>query len=101
MKHKISTLLKPIVSISLVSLLSIFLSACSNSGSSKMTPAESSGAKYAQQVINLGPGAQEVCVSAGGVPALTLELNGDQTAVCQFANGKRCAADIIQGGACI
>ena len=101
MKYKISALLKPIISISLISSLSFMLSACSSSDSSKMTQAENSSAQYAQQVVNLGYGAQETCVSAGGLPTMTLELNGNQTAVCQFANGKRCAADIIQSGTCI
>ncbi|MBC8653490.1 DUF333 domain-containing protein [Providencia vermicola] len=67
----------------------------------KTDQADTVAANYAQQIVNLGPGVQEACVSAGGLPALTLELNGTQTAVCQFANGKRCAADIIQSGACI
>ncbi|HBO22932.1 MAG TPA: DUF333 domain-containing protein [Providencia sp.] len=101
MKCKISALLKPVISISLISTFSFMLTACSNSESSKMTRAENSDAQYAQQVVNLGYGAQEACVSAGGLPAMTLELNGNQTAVCQFANGKRCAADIIQSGSCI
>lgn len=85
--------------ISFVSAISVMLSACGNSEVSK--PVNASASQYAQQVVNLGPGAQEACVSAGGLPALTLELNGSQTAVCQFANGKRCAVDIIQSGSCI
>lgn len=60
-----------------------------------------SASQYAQQVVNLGPQAQEACVSAGGLPSLNLELNGAQTAVCQFANGKRCSEQALIDGACI
>lgn len=99
MVRKINQLLKPMMLISFASAISVMLSACGNSEVSK--PVNTSASQYAQQVVNLGPGAQEACVSAGGLPALTLELNGSQTAVCQFANGKRCAVDIIQSGSCI
>lgn len=99
MGRKVSQLFKPAMGIITVGMLSVILSACGNSEANK--PVDYSASKYAQQVINLGPGAQEACESAGGLPALTLELNGDKTAVCQFANGKRCVASVIQSGACI
>lgn len=79
----------------------LLLSGCSSSDSTKTTQIDHSASLYAQQIVNLGPGAQEACVSAGGLPSLNLELNGGQTAVCQFANGKRCSADVIRNGACI
>ncbi|MGG4608698.1 DUF333 domain-containing protein [Providencia sp. Me31A] len=95
----VNQVVKPVIAISFIGVISIMLSACGSSNVNKSV--EQSASQYAQQVVNLGPGAQEACVSAGGLPALTLELNGSQTAVCQFANGKRCAADIIQSGSCI
>ncbi|HGN1707142.1 TPA: DUF333 domain-containing protein [Providencia rettgeri] len=99
MRHKINQIFKLVIAMSLTGVISVMLSAC---GSTEMNKSvEYSASQYAQQVVNLGPGAQEACVSAGGLPALTLELNGSQTAVCQFANGKRCAVDIIQSGSCI
>nr|ELR5073680.1 DUF333 domain-containing protein [Providencia stuartii] len=99
MRHRMSQFLKPVIVISLTGFISVMLSACGSSNVDKSV--EHSASQYAKQVVNLGPGAQEACVSAGGLPALTLELNGSQTAVCQFANGKRCAVDIIQSGSCI
>lgn len=99
MRHRVNQFFKPIIIMSLAGGIAAMLSACGSSNVDKS--AEHSASQYAQQVVNLGPGAQEACVSAGGLPALTLELNGSQTAVCQFANGKRCAVDIIQSGACI
>ncbi|EPY0567696.1 TPA: DUF333 domain-containing protein [Proteus mirabilis] len=35
------------------------------------------------------------------MPALTYELHGGQTPVCQFANGKRCSEQALIDGACI
>lgn len=99
MRQRINQFFKPVLTMLLTGAISVMLSACGSSNVDKST--EHSASQYAQQVVNLGPGAQEACVSAGGLPALTLELNGSQTAVCQFANGKRCAVDIIQSGACI
>lgn len=101
MKHKVNHFIKPSILLGLITTLAIALSGCGSSSSKKVTRAENLDSQYAQQVVNLGPGVQEACVSAGGLPALTLELNGESTAVCQFANGKRCAASIIQSGACI
>ncbi|MEQ5233108.1 DUF333 domain-containing protein [Providencia rettgeri] len=99
MWHRVNQFFKPVLTMLLTGAISVMLSACGSSNIDNSV--EHSASQYAQQVVNLGPGAQEACVSAGGLPALTLELNGSQTAVCQFANGKRCAVDIIQSGACI
>ncbi len=96
MRHRVNHF-QPIIAMSLIGVISVMLSACGSSNVDKSV--EHSASQYAQQVVNLGPGAQEACMSAGGL--LTLELNGSQTAVCQFANGKRCAVDIIQSGSCI
>lgn len=101
MKRKNHTLLKTVITMGATTMMAILLTACSNSESQKMTRAENSGARYAQQVVNLGPEAQEACVSAGGLPSLNLELNGEKTPVCQFANGRRCAVTAIRSGACI
>ncbi|HEM6844067.1 DUF333 domain-containing protein [Providencia rettgeri] len=99
MRHRVNQFFKPVLTMLLTGAISVMLSACGSPNIDNSV--EHSASQYAQQVVNLGPGAQEACVSAGGLPALTLELNGSQTAVCQFANGKRCAVDIIQSGACI
>lgn len=99
MKHRANHFFQPIIAMPLIGVISVMLSACGSSNADKSV--EYTASQYAQQVVNLGPGAQEACMSAGGLPALTLELNGSQTAVCQFANGKRCAVDIIQSGSCI
>ncbi|MEQ4675281.1 DUF333 domain-containing protein [Providencia vermicola] len=99
MGRKVSQLLKPVMAVVVAGVMSVMLSACGSSEANKTV--DNSATQYAKQVVNLGPGIQEACVSAGGLPALTLELNGDETAVCQFANGKRCAANVIQSGACI
>ncbi|WP_369311014.1 DUF333 domain-containing protein [Providencia rettgeri] len=99
MGRKVSQLLKSVMAVVVAGIMSVMLSACGNSEVNKTV--DNSATQYAKQVVNLGPGAQEACVSAGGLPALTFELNGDKTAVCQFANGKRCAANVIQSGACI
>lgn len=96
---KINQLFRPVMAITMAGVIAVTLSACGSSEVKKSV--DNSATQYAQQVVNLGPGVQEACVSAGGLPALTLELNGDKTAVCQFANGKRCAADVIQSGACL
>lgn len=101
MKRKSQALLRTVVAMGSATVLSILLSACSSPDNSKMTRAETSGSQYAQQVVNLGPGAQEACTSAGGLPSLNLELNGEKTPVCQFANGRRCAVSAIRSGACI
>lgn len=101
MRLRINLRLQTIMSMVAAGAFVFTLSACSSSGGNKTDQADTVAANYAQQIVNLGPGVQEACVSAGGLPALNLELNGTQTAVCQFANGKRCAADIIQSGACI
>lgn len=96
---KINQFFRPVMAIAMAGAITVTLSACGSSEVKKSV--DNSATQYAQQVVNLGPGIQEACVSAGGLPALTLELNGDKTAVCQFANGKRCAADVIQSGACL
>ncbi|HEQ1857152.1 TPA: DUF333 domain-containing protein [Providencia alcalifaciens] len=101
MKRKSQALLRAFVAMGSATVLSILLSACNSPDNSKMTRAETSGSQYAQQVVNLGPGAQEACTSAGGLPSLNLELNGEKTPVCQFANGRRCAVSAIRNGACI
>ncbi len=82
---------------SLIGVISVMLSACGSSNVDKSV--EHSASQYAQQVVNLGP-VHKKLYQRVGCP-LTLELNGSQTAVCQFANGKRCAVDIIQSGSCI
>ncbi|AVA40314.1 DUF333 domain-containing protein [Proteus mirabilis] len=51
--------------------------------------------------IPLEEPAKETCIFSGGVPALTYELHGGQTPVCQFANGKRCSEQALIDGACI
>lgn len=96
---KTNQLFRPVMAIAMAGVIAVTLSACGSSEVKKSV--DNSATQYAQQVVNLGPGVQEACVSAGGLPALTLELNGDKTAVCQFANGKRCAAEVIQSGACL
>ncbi|MCW2254532.1 putative hemolysin [Providencia alcalifaciens] len=101
MSYQISYLLKSTFWSGLLSGAVLTLVGCGSSEPMKMTQTDYSGSQYAQQVVNLGPGVQEACVSAGGLPAINLELNGGQTAVCQFANGKRCAAELIRSGACI
>lgn len=101
MSQKISGLLKSTFICGLIGGAALILAGCGSSESTRVAQVDHSAAEYAQQVVNLGPGAQEACVSAGGLPALNLELNGGKTAVCQFANGKRCAADVIRSGACI
>ena len=101
MKHKVYHFIKPAALLGLIATVAVVLSGCGSSSAKKVVHSENLDSQYAQQVVNLGPGVQEACVSAGGLPALTLELNGESTAVCQFANGKRCAASIIQSGACI
>ncbi|EKT56270.1 DUF333 domain-containing protein [Providencia sneebia] len=101
MNLKISHLLHSTFLGSLGIVAMLILSGCGSSNNTKMTQVNHSASQYAQQLVNLGPGSQEACVSAGGLPTLNLELNGSQTAVCQFANGKRCSADVIRSGACI
>ncbi|EKT63661.1 DUF333 domain-containing protein [Providencia burhodogranariea] len=101
MSKKISFLLKSTFLNGIFGSAVLVLVGCGSSETMKMTQADYSASQYAQQVVNLGPGVQEACVSAGGLPAMNLELNGGQTAVCQFANGKRCAAELIRSGACI
>lgn len=101
MKRKGQSLLKTVMAMGSVTALAVLLSACGSSENSQMTRAETAGSQYAQQVVNLGPGAQEACTSAGGLPSLNLELNGEKAPVCQFANGRRCTVSVIRNGACI
>ena len=77
------------------------LSGCSQSVPEQMSYGVNQDIAYAKQVVNLGPELQEACASAGGIPALTLELNGGEKPVCQFANGRRCDVHAIQQGACL
>ncbi|MEX9753376.1 DUF333 domain-containing protein [Providencia vermicola] len=101
MNRKISNLLNSTFVKGLLGSTMLILAGCSSSDSMNTVQVDRSASQYAQQVVNLGPKAQEACVSAGGLPSLNLELDGAQTAVCQFANGKRCAADVILTGSCI
>lgn len=77
------------------------LTGCSQSVPEQMSYGARQDIAYAKQVVNLGPGLQEACATAGGIPALTLELNGGEKPVCQFANGRRCDVNAIQQGACL
>lgn len=101
MRQKISRLIKSTLWGGFMGSAILVLAGCGSSEPIKTAGVDYVASQYAKQAVNLGPGVQEACESAGGLPALTLELNGGQTAVCQFANGKRCAADVIRSGACI
>ncbi|SUC27170.1 Uncharacterised protein [Providencia rustigianii] len=74
MKRKNHTLLKTVITVGATTMMAILLTACSNSESQKMTRAENSGARYAQQVVNLGPEAQEACVFCGWFAFIKLRV---------------------------
>ncbi|PHM74122.1 DUF333 domain-containing protein [Xenorhabdus kozodoii] len=56
--------------------------------------------QYADLGINLSKDASESCTDAGGIPALTKQLNGHQIPVCQLANGRRCNEQALLDGGC-
>ncbi|KLN96751.1 DUF333 domain-containing protein [Moellerella wisconsensis] len=91
-----------IASLTVLGIILSVVSGCSNySAQQKQRQYVNQDADYARQVINLGPGINEACTSAGGIPSLTQQLDGAKTPVCQFANGKRCDVDAIQYGSCL
>ncbi|MBD1227456.1 DUF333 domain-containing protein [Xenorhabdus griffiniae] len=50
--------------------------------------------------IYLSTDASESCSDAGGIPALTKQLDGHQVPVCQLANGRRCNEQALLDGGC-
>ncbi|OBU13241.1 DUF333 domain-containing protein [Morganella psychrotolerans] len=56
--------------------------------------------RYQQPLTDLTEDARASCSYAGGTPSLIHELNGAQSSVCQFANGKRCNERALLSGSC-
>ncbi|OTA14777.1 hypothetical protein Xbed_03650 [Xenorhabdus beddingii] len=73
-------------------------------GCSGHQPSISSGRyhhyQYADLGIYLSEDASATCTDAGGTPALTHLLNGNQIPVCQLANGRRCNEQALLDGGC-
>lgn len=89
-----------------LSIFSVFtlLAGCSSSPENQNTPAQITKSRSVPTIDlneSLQDPAKATCVFSGGVPALTYELQGGKTPVCQFANGKRCSEQAIMDGACI
>lgn len=82
-----------------------FIAGCSNSAqtqySSTQMVSKSRTIPTTNLDIPLEGSAKATCIFSGGVPSLNYELHGDQTPVCQFANGKRCSEQALIEGACI
>ncbi|WP_066746058.1 DUF333 domain-containing protein [Proteus myxofaciens] len=83
----------------------IFVAGCSNQTDQKQISVMQSNKSKNIPTTNLNIPLQEpakaTCVFSGGVPSLTYELQGGQTPVCQFANGKRCNEQALIDGNCI
>ncbi|CDG17610.1 DUF333 domain-containing protein [Xenorhabdus doucetiae] len=80
-------------------LVGTILAGCSG----HQTKTSSSGHKhyqYSDLGINLSKDASDNCSDAGGIPALTQQLNGQQVPVCQLANGRRCNEQALLEGGC-
>ncbi|PHM60355.1 putative hemolysin [Xenorhabdus ishibashii] len=56
--------------------------------------------QYSDLGIYLSKDASESCSDAGGILALTKQLNGHQVPVCQLANGRRCNEQALLDGGC-
>ncbi|MDC9595411.1 putative hemolysin [Xenorhabdus anantnagensis] len=56
--------------------------------------------QYSDLGINLSKDASDSCSDAGGIPALTKQLNGRSIPVCQLANGRRCNEQALLDGGC-
>ncbi|MBE8595763.1 putative hemolysin [Xenorhabdus sp. BG5] len=76
-------------------LVGAILAGCSGHQSSQYKHYQSSDLG-----IYLSKDASESCSDAGGMPALTKQLNGHQVPVCQLANGRRCNEQALLDGGC-
>ncbi|BET97001.1 putative hemolysin [Xenorhabdus taiwanensis] len=56
--------------------------------------------QYSDLGIYLSKDASESCSDAGGIPALTKQLNGHSIPVCQLVNGRRCNEQALLDGGC-
>ncbi|CDM89610.1 DUF333 domain-containing protein [Xenorhabdus bovienii] len=56
--------------------------------------------QYSDLRINLSENASMTCFDAGGILVLAIQLNGNQTPVCQLANGRRCDERALLDGGC-
>ncbi|CDG21270.1 conserved exported protein of unknown function [Xenorhabdus poinarii G6] len=56
--------------------------------------------QYSELGRPLSQDASKNCAEAGGIPALTKQLNGHQVPVCQLANGRRCNEQALLDGGC-
>ncbi|MCT8341547.1 MULTISPECIES: putative hemolysin [Photorhabdus] len=84
-------------------LLGVFLGIAVLAGCSSQAGKTSTlyqGIQYSQSEVVLRDNVRAICLYAGGLPALAIQLNGAQIPVCQLANGKRCDERALLQGSC-
>lgn len=77
----------------------LLLSACSSSETDNEPPQQATSAHVPPRVV-MSDFAASACASAGGTLALTRQLDGSSTGMCQLVNGRRCGENALSSGSC-
>lgn len=76
----------------------MLISACSNNVDNE--PPQQATAAHVPARVEISSLAESACVNAGGVIALSRQLDGSSTGMCQLANGRRCGENALINGNC-
>ncbi|MCX8955957.1 putative hemolysin [Erwinia psidii] len=76
----------------------LLLSGCSSNTDNE--PPQQATAAHAPTHIEMSSLAENACANAGGVIALSRQLDGSSVGMCQLANGRRCGENALVNGRC-